>query len=314
MQKWRRPQPQRYPTHVTFLATIPTGWTTPNEATMRPLTLNAVLVATDLSDDDLPAVRTACELARLADATLHVVHAVADANTDRTAALEAHIRAAQPSCDVLPGMTLHAGHANHVIVDAARMIDAAVIILGPHRTGHAHPPGGTAWQVVASAERPCLVLPGAMKLPLGRVLVPIDASGAARGALAVGMAWASALRRRAARDSPDRTELVVLHVESPDGEPASAEQVMEDAVTAAADGMADYAGVRVRRVAERGADAASIIHELAAAEDFDLIVLGTRAGTDHSGELGSVSSAVVRSATRPVLLVPPRVWRERGAD
>jgi nucleotide-binding universal stress UspA family protein len=281
---------------------------------MRPLTLDAVLVATDLSDDDLPAVGTACELARLAGATLHVVHAVSDTDTDRTGELEDHIRSAQPSCDVLPGMTLHAGPANYVIVDAATKIDAAVIILGPHRTGHAHPAGGTAYQVVASAERPCLVLPGAMKLPLGRVLVPIDASGAARGALAVGLTWASALRRRAPHDSPDQTELVVLHVESPEGEPASAQQVMEDAVAAVAGEMADYAGVRVRRVAERGADAASVILDLSAAEDFDLIVLGTRAGIRDSDELGSISSAVVRSTKRPVLLVPPRVWRERGSD
>jgi nucleotide-binding universal stress UspA family protein len=280
----------------------------PERGDMRPLTLGTVLVATDLSDDDLPALRSAIELSRLAGARLHVVHAVPDADTDLAAQLEEHFRSADPSATALPGMTLRAGPANHVIVDVATMIDAAVIVLGPHRPGRSRSPGGTAYQVAAIAERPCLVLPGAMHLPLGRILVPVDASGAARGALAVGMTWASALRRRTAHASADSTEVVVLHVQGPDEEAASAQALMGELLSAVE--VIDYAGVGVRQVAERGADASAVILEHGATEDCDLIVLGTRADNQSSDGLGSVSSAVVRSTALPVLLVPPRVWHE----
>jgi nucleotide-binding universal stress UspA family protein len=281
---------------------------------MRPLALDTVLVATDLSDDDLPALRTALELSRLAGATPHVVHAAADETANPEEELAALVRAALPSASALPDMTVRSGDARRVIVDIATMIDAAVIVLGPHRANQSRSSGGTAYQVAASAERPCLVLPAALDLPLQRILVPIDSSGAARGALAVGMTWASALRRRASPDSPDRTELVVLHVEAPGGEADSAHEVMEDAIASVEGRLASYAGVAVRRVAEQGADAASVISAFAATGDFDLIVLGTRAQAGDPDELGSVSSAVVSSATRPVLLVPPRVWREHGTD
>jgi nucleotide-binding universal stress UspA family protein len=276
---------------------------------MRPLTIDTILVATDLLDDDIPAMRTAMELSRLSGAYLHVVHASADADADLTQALDDHIRVADPASRVLPGSTIRAGRADRVIADVAEMIDADVIVLGPHRPGQSRSSGGTAYKVAASVERPCLVLPAAMGLPLGRIMIPIDASGAAHGALAVGLMWASALRRRRPAGSPDSTGIVVLHVMTPgSGDAAAADALMHGALSAAGERVTAAAGVSVECERVQASDAGVAILERAAADEVDLIVLGTRAHTT-AGELGSVSAAVVENALSPLLLVPPRVWR-----
>jgi nucleotide-binding universal stress UspA family protein len=280
---------------------------------MRPLMLHTVLAATDLSEDDLPSLATAMQLARLWGAHLHIIHAGRD--DDETARqLERHIRAADPSADLLPGSTLREGPADRVIVEAARSMDVDLIVLGPHRREQSRSPGGTAYRVAATSERPCLVLPGAVQLPLSRILVPIDASGAARGALAVGMTWASALRRRQPQQQADATELVILHVENPaQPEDASAHEVIDEAVTAVAEHVAEVAGVRVRRASGEG-DAAAAVLEHAKSDGADLIVIGTRGEIGTASELGSVASAIIRSTRCPLLLVPPRVWRELGEE
>lgn len=78
--------------------------------------------------------------------------------------------------------------------------------------------------------------------------------------------------------------------------------------------ISDFAGVRVERAEDSNADAAASIRAQAREGTFDLIALGTHAGLEGRTELGSVSSAVVQSASCPLLLVPPRVWRERGEE
>ena len=49
--------------------------------------------------------------------------------------------------------------------------------------------------------------------------------------------------------------------------------------------------------------------------DAELLVLGTRGlSAQRAGELGSVSAAVLARAKRPILLVPPAVWRDHARD
>jgi nucleotide-binding universal stress UspA family protein len=277
---------------------------------MRPLTIDTVLIATDLSADDVPAMRTAMELSRLAGAQLHVVHAGSDRDPDLRQRLDDHIRSADPASAILPGSTIRTGRADRVVAEVAEMINADVVVLGPHRHGRSRSLGGTAYMVAANAERPCLVLPAAMHLPLGRILVPIDASGAARGALAVGLTWASALRRRRPAGSGDATGILVLNVVLPGshGE-AAAQDLMKSALSAVGERVTAAAGVAVECATIQAPDASVAILERAAAEDIDLIVLGTRGRGSTAGELGSVSAAVVEDAVSPLLLVPPRVWR-----
>src|SRR5690606_39020591 len=148
-----------------------------------------------------------------------------------------------------------------------------------------------AYRVAAGADRPCLVLPAEMPLPLGRILVPIDESETARGALAVAMMWASALRRRP-KNTDAATSLVGLHVEKPNGGRArAAEPLIEQAMHEVGDRLAGIAGVHVERVGRESEDTAAAILECAASDDYDMIALGTRARMGDGNALGSVSSA-----------------------
>ena len=278
---------------------------------MRPLTIERVLIATDLSDDDVPALRTAMELSRLAGSDLHVVHASQNGDPTLQQKLDDQMRTADPGSSILPATTIRSGHPDRVIVDVAALIDADVVILGPHRPGRVHSPGTTAYRVAAEAERPCLVLPRALRLPLGRIMVPVDASGAARGALAVGLTWASALRRRVTPGAPDATGITVLHVQTPGAgdTQTSTDDLLNDALAAAGERVTAAAGVGVECLTLKAAEPADAILDRASADDVDLIVLGTRAQHSAAGELGSVSAAVIEKAECPILLVPPRIWR-----
>jgi len=282
---------------------------------MRPLALRAVLAATDLSDSLLPALRTAAELARLAGASLDVVHAAREPRADAEAALAAQLRAAGCGPGTPCGAHIEVGAPAAVINDTARRTNADVIVLGPHKPDRPHGLGSTADAVVRDATVPCLVVPVGLALPLGSVLVPVDVSDTARGALAVALTWASALRRR----EPDRngqTSILVLHVApGPPGTPevGDSERIRRE-VDAVRSRLAGAAGVEVHQHIELGHDPAEAIHRHADA-GFDLIVLGTRGrNAAVSAELGSVSSAVVRRTSRPVLLVPPAVWRDFGEE
>lgn len=276
---------------------------------MRPLVLRSVLMATDLSEATIPALTAAAELSRLAGARLQVVHASPDASSRYDSAMAAHVRAAGIGGDLLADWCVYPGRPEQVIADEARRVDANLVVLGPHRLGGAYPLEGTAYRVVTASAVPCLVLRSALNLPLGSVLVPIDASDASRGALAVALSWGSALRRRRRAGAFDPTRLVILHVAARTDEAA---EVVAAGMAAVQARHAGAAGIDLdQRVVEASDPAASIV-EQGEVGAFDLIVLGTRARPDQDARLGSVSAAVVQATSRPVLLVPPAVWRERA--
>lgn len=281
---------------------------------MRPLALRTLVVATDLSDACLPAVRGAADLARLAGARLHAVHATDAASVPDTEAgrsLAVHLRAAGVDPARLVSTRVERGAPERAIVQRAVGVEADAIILGPHRSGTGL--GTTADRVVRSSGAPCLILPSPLRLPLGRVLAPVDLDAAARGTLLAALTWASALRRRPT-DDRDRTELCVLHVageDGPDGE--SAAEALHREVEEACSRSMGFAGVRLREAVERGGPAEAILRH-ALADATDLLVLGTRErGTGREALLGSVSAAVVRKARGPTLLIPASVGRDPAA-
>jgi nucleotide-binding universal stress UspA family protein len=279
---------------------------------MRLLVLQNVLAATDVDGSGRAALATASELARLAGARLHVVHAGTATGEEHERALQREVERAAPGAEAFA--TVMAGPPDAVIARAAERTAADVIVLGPHRGGTSapRPLGGTADAVVREAEVPCLVVPAALVLPLRRVLVPIDLSEPARGALAVALAWASALRRPGA-GGDDRTRLTVLHVV---GQRDDAPGL--DAIRSEVEGVrrrtASFAGVAVEEVEEHAGDAAGAILQVAEREGVELVVMGTRGLGGPAGVLGSVSSAVVRAAPCPVLLVPPVYGRLHADD
>ncbi len=293
---------------------------------MRPLTLRTVLVTSDLHPASDAALDSAHRLAKAAGAALHVVHVLVppDARNadgpppqDATDAVRGVLRRAGVSEDaakihLIPGLP-----ADTIRALADRMA-ADVVVIGPHRErGHAarhQPLGGTAREIAARAFAPCLVAAEPLRLPLERMLVPMDLSDTARGALLVGLSWASALRMRAASDNG--TVLTVLHVQTAD------EDARNVATTTSVDrelellgqDAGDWAGVTVRGLTEQSTDAAQTIIDRAFSERSDLVVLGTRGlGLDEMARLGSVSAAVSTRLGLPLLLVPPAVWRAHAA-
>lgn len=294
---------------------------------MRPLALATVLVATDLSPSSDIALETAHHLANAAGAALHVVHVSGprspkenshSAREARSLALAAVVRRAG-----IPERRAMMHDVSGSPADAIRAVSedirADVIVVGPPRgtnnEGQGRRLGGTARAIAAVASAPCLAALRRLPLPLERVLVPVDFSDTARGALLVGLSWASALRKGGGQQPG--TTLRALHVSGGAGDPDNQRtpSLAQD-VDSLRRSAGNWAGIAIdgETVSEDG----SIVDAIARyAEDqrADLIVLGTRGlGLDAAERLGSISALVVERSTAPVLLVPPSVWREHLAD
>ncbi|MEX2281790.1 MAG: universal stress protein [Gemmatimonadota bacterium] len=278
---------------------------------MRPLSLRTILIATDLSDAMMPALRTAVQLADLADADLHVVHG--GERPGSVEQLQAHLSRGGVRPETIGKARTIEGPAGAMIVQEALRLEADVIVLGPHREKDTGSIGSTADRVVRAAPIPCLILPRALPLPLGNVLVPVDAAESARGPLAVGLTWASALRRRA-RDGGG-TDVVALHVTPTGASNSAAVRRLQQEIDTVRQHLASLAGVDIRQSIDESNDPSGVILRQAESLAVDLVVLGTRAEKAVDGAmLGSVSSAVVCRATTPVLLVPPGIWRSTGRE
>jgi nucleotide-binding universal stress UspA family protein len=284
---------------------------------MRPLALRTVLVATDLDRSGDAALDTGARLASAAGASLHVVHVVAPAQAgdvggrgttaDEVMAAVRRVTGSDASAKVhvVPGTPADA------IRSLAERMTADLVVVGPHRESdqlqRGHELGGTARAVAEHALAPCLIAAHPLRLPLQHVLVPIDLSDTARGALLVGLSWASALRAGATDASS--TALTVLHVEHGDAKGRAAATVDRELETLGQSAGA-WAGVDVRGVIEHGTDAARAIADYATRHTPDLVVFGTRGlGLKDLERLGSVSTSLTTRLPYPMLLVPHSVWR-----
>src|SRR3954453_16481835 len=98
---------------------------------MRLLRLRSVLVATDLDESSLPALRTGARLALLAEAELHLVHAANPATADGTHRLREQLRLAAPDAPEPASLHVAPGDPFPAIVERAERIGADAIILGP---------------------------------------------------------------------------------------------------------------------------------------------------------------------------------------
>jgi nucleotide-binding universal stress UspA family protein len=235
---------------------------------MRPLSLRTILVATDLSEAMLPALQTARQLSELAASQLHVVHGSKDPVP--RARIRQHL--ASEKLDEIAEARAVEAPASATIIQEALRLKADVIVLGPHRPNRTDSLGSTADRVVRIASSPCLILPRALPLPLGHVLVPVAASESARGALAVALTWASALRRRS--PSGASTRVVALHVTEPGSSNSDAVQHLAREVDAVRERLATLAGVNIEQLIEESKDPADAI--LKHSGDADLVVLGSR--------------------------------------
>ena len=276
---------------------------------MKPLGLRSILIATDLSPETNLSFESARQLADLTGASMHAVHSTEDIKD--ADALEEHMNALgngnRVDARVLRGPPVA------IITQEASRTEADVIVIGRHR-GKSRGLGGTADRVVRTARVPCLILPERLVLPLRSVLVPVDITEAARGTLAVALTWASALRRPRGADTPTRLDVLHVRTDKENGDVNELEMRLHEQVTEIQNRLAGIAGVLIEQAVERSADVASTVLQRAAEKGADLIVLGTRAERMDTDPLGSVSSEIVKRATKPVLLVPPEVWRPDAAE
>ncbi|HEX6132398.1 MAG TPA: universal stress protein [Longimicrobiales bacterium] len=288
-----------------------------------PFGVRSILAGSDLSTRAGVVLQSAAALAALADADLHVVHAVeapaGDASGKETEAqLERARRALHEQFhSVLPrpaqviSARVAPGAADAVILERAAEIAADLIVIGPHRVAERRERlGATADRLVRSSAVPCLILHEPIALPLRRVLLPTDFSNAARGGLDMGLTWSAALRMPARSGATTRVE--VVHVRT--GDAPAAEAQLHEQVRAACDATGCAGTLSVfEEVVDDGTVPEAILR-LARERGADLLVLGTRgAGAATDAEIGSVSAVIARSASSPVLLIPPRYWIERQA-
>jgi len=281
---------------------------------MRLLVLKTVLVATDLTEASLKAVEGAGHLAAAADAELHVIHVNCDAAPDATA-VYAFIARAGIAIDEA-SVHAAAGHPATAISKLAEAIAADVIVLGPHHhAGEDAPPSPrTALAVATQSAVPCLVVPD-FEIPLKHVVVAVDLSETARGALLIGLSWASALRAARPHTGTGAT-LTALHVSGPDTSAPAREAMtasLERQIRELRDTAGSWSNVTIDCKIIVDDDVPAAIARYANDDACDLIVMGTRGlGLDTVARVGSVATAVAESTRSPTLLVPPAVWLELG--
>jgi nucleotide-binding universal stress UspA family protein len=282
---------------------------------MQLLALRRVLAAIDMDGSSQAAWTSARDLAAAAGSELHVLHVAQ--NEEQPASIEGElerigIARGAAEIHVLPGDPARA------IGLTADKIGADVIVLGPHRrqaggTRSAGGLGSTALAVVTNSDAPCLVATSPLRLPLGEVVVAVDLSDTARGALLVALSWASALRRR----DGGATSLTALHVmdaESP-ADVETRERAIEEALAPTREAAGDWSGVTINTQIVRAGNAVDGIAAHVETHSPQLVALGTRGlGLDSVGRIGSVASEVMRRVGAPILLVPPAMWKSHARD
>lgn len=269
---------------------------------MHPLKLETILAAVAADEGSRTALRTAEALASAAGAKLHVIHV--EHAEDGAAPTFDHASIEQSDA------YYHAlqGEPASVIGRFANQVGASVIVVGPHRAAAGTHKLSTAMGIVGRAEAPCLVAGDLLRLPLQQVVVPIDLSDTARGALVVGLSWASALRR--ARTGNETALDVVYVTPSPERLPEGGAHLLQHEMDLLRADAGSWAGVAIEDHLIQGDDPAAAIDAFARERGADLVVMGTRGRGSSTAPVGSVTSALLRNTRVPLLLVPPSIWKE----
>lgn len=204
----------------------------------------------------------------------------------------------------LPNIDVLDGPAAQSIVDVARERDARVIVIGTgkHDAIGRFIYGERALDIVSLADRPVLIVPRhAMARSVSLAIVAVDFSPSSLRAASAALPMLSAGSR-----------LVLIHVRAPVSEKAESSERRDFAYERDCDlkfkeflrQLPSLPGVMVETRYLRG-DPADTIVAVANAQAAGLIACG-RAGHSFMQRLlvGSVSTAIVRHATCPVLVVP----------
>jgi nucleotide-binding universal stress UspA family protein len=285
--------------------------------------MRTVLVGSDLSPDSDRALTIAARLSFLSGARVHVYHCLqppyippwdrlpteeerAEWLSSAELDLEWQVRRVFEDSDAVVSRQVEMGGPVERINSASVAEAADLLVLGPHRPRGALDDllGTTADRLVRTAEVPILVANGDLSPPLTRVLVLTDFSEASEICLTVTRRWLASLVQRNA--SPCTIDY--LHVSAfapPSARPIAGRQKLEEMIERS-EKQAPVQGVRVIPRIISAPMPEDGIHSVAAESHPQLIALGTHGHNSLVRALiGSVTSKVLRTMPRPILLVPP---------
>ena len=283
-----------------------------------------VLVATSLSGESEALVRAGCAIARAAAGRVHLRHvpppevltgpwvgyewipveAVVRYRAEQQRALAAQAERLLGD-DVRGTVEMLEGVPHRALAEAARSLPADLLLLGASdRPGPlARVLGSTADRVLAHAHVPTLVVRGELRLPLGKVLLPVDLSPASFDAFR----RAAALLRPLGGPETRWTALFVLGVVQRQFGPQFSPEQMDRLAADELRRFLERSGVELpceRRV--RVGEPRQGIREELAERPADLVVLGTHGWSGvQRFALGSVAASIARTAEMSVLVVPP---------
>ncbi|HET7231241.1 MAG TPA: universal stress protein [Longimicrobium sp.] len=304
------------------------------------LPLETILAATDLTDACDEVLRAAAGLARRTGAALHVIHSFdfppapyfdvpPDAINfqsridDSEAAMDAQIARVVPPDVAVAGRRLEVFAAARAIADYAAAIHASLLVMGPHtrRRLEAGFLGTTADRVIRTVEIPVLIVRGELRLPLRRVLVPVDLSERTGCVLDVALRWGMGLGASDGMLPVPGVEMEIIHVVprvlAPPGLPfdrATVRPGINQHVEAAVARAGGASAVQVSEEVLWGDRPDREIVRYAREAGSDLLVMATHGyGMVRRALIGSTASGVTRAVHCPVLLLPPAVWRAAPA-
>jgi nucleotide-binding universal stress UspA family protein len=274
-----------------------------------------IVAGVDRSDAAEPVVDAASWLASALDTRLLVVHAVAEPVEEAEELLQS-LRARLPGADDT-SMRLVEGAPADQLIEVADQEDAELLVVGSRGRGALSSAvlGGVSRKVARDARCPVVVVPPAVSIGAdgnggseGTVVCGVDGSGHSVTAAQVAGRLAERLGGR----------LLVVHARQdlkavasyrgarsstppvtgqPDAVRRQADLVVEEAVEAV------DADVEATGLVESGAPA-GVLAAVADREDARLIVIAARGmGAVRAAFLGSVTTVLATSATRPVVVL-----------
>ncbi|HEX8907003.1 MAG TPA: universal stress protein [Longimicrobiaceae bacterium] len=301
------------------------------------LPIRTILAATDLTDACDEVLHAAGALAMRTGAALHVIHAFdfpqspyfespVDPATfqaridDSERAMDEQVARTVPAGVTVASRRLEIYAASRAIAEYAAAVKADVVVLGPHTHRRLTPGflGTTADRVIRIVDVPVLVVRGALRMPLERLLVPIDLSERSGAVLDVALAWGEGIGGHDGALPIPTVEMEIVHVVPRVLAPgallfdrATVLPGMNREVEAALKRAGGASSVQVSEEVLWGDRADREIVRCATESGADLIVLATHGyGMVKRALVGGTASGVARTAPCPVLLVPPRMWMD----
>lgn len=302
------------------------------EAPYRPL--KNVLIGTSLGEESDQVVRAGLAMARAAGAYVHLIHAaelkplgyeLGAGPTEReqivqlSGELHRQVRRLGLDDSVLAEARVVVGAPNRVLAEAARQVNADLIVVGATGSGPfaAELLGSTADRVLRKALCPVLIVREGLQVPPRKVLAPVDLSTLSGDTLRCGLHLLAQLAGSGGVEVRAMHALSLLDAlavrQRTEGTPIeqvernTAQELQRFVLENRAE-----APFHVEPAVIRGEARTEILHSLEE-HPFDLVILGThgRGGLDRL-VLGSVASTVARKAPCSVLVIPAEAALEEG--